>query len=45
MNNAPDRAERQTILIVGAVDYLAKPISPPIVLARIETHLALGNAR
>ena len=32
-------------LKLGAVDYLAKPISPPIMLARIETHLALGNAR
>lgn len=26
---------------VGAVDYITKPISPPIVLARVETHLAL----
>ena len=28
-------------LKVGAVDYLTKPISPPIVLARVETHLKL----
>ena len=26
---------------IGAVDYITKPISPPIVLARIQTHLAL----
>ncbi len=26
---------------VGAVDYITKPISPPIVRARIRTHLAL----
>ena len=26
---------------VGAVDYITKPISPPIVLARVQTHLAL----
>jgi sigma-B regulation protein RsbU (phosphoserine phosphatase) len=28
-------------LEVGAVDYLTKPISPPIVEARVKTHLAL----
>ena len=27
----------------GAVDYLRKPISPPILLARVQTHLALAN--
>jgi len=26
---------------VGAVDYITKPISPPIVLARVHTHLTL----
>ena len=26
---------------IGAVDYIAKPVSPPIVLARVKTHLAL----
>lgn len=29
----------------GAVDYIGKPISPPIVLARIQTHLALAHAQ
>ncbi|MDQ5910407.1 MAG: cyclic di-GMP phosphodiesterase [Pseudomonadota bacterium] len=32
-------------LKLGAVDYITKPISPPIVLARVETHLTLKNAR
>ena len=26
---------------VGAVDYITKPVSPPIVRARVKTHLAL----
>jgi putative two-component system response regulator len=28
---------------LGAVDYIAKPISPPIVMARIRTHLRLKS--
>ena len=28
---------------VGGVDYITKPISPPTVLARVRTHLALSN--
>src|SRR5205085_6500576 len=31
-------------LAMGAVDYITKPISPPIVLARVRTHLALKAA-
>ncbi|HOV91087.1 MAG TPA: two-component system response regulator [Syntrophorhabdaceae bacterium] len=30
---------------LGAVDYITKPISPPILLARINTHLTLKDAR
>jgi two-component system, sensor histidine kinase and response regulator len=30
---------------VGAVDYITKPISPPIVKARVRTHLTLRQAR
>ena len=30
---------------LGAVDYITKPISPPIVLARVRTHLDLKIAR
>lgn len=33
--------DEQKGLELGAVDYITKPISPPIVLARIKTHLAL----
>ena len=29
---------------VGCVDYITKPISPPIVMARVKTHLALKAA-
>jgi class 3 adenylate cyclase/CheY-like chemotaxis protein len=32
-------------LELGAVDYITKPISPPIVLARVATHLTLKRAR
>jgi putative two-component system response regulator len=31
-------------LELGAVDYIAKPVSPPIVLARVRNHLALKAA-
>lgn len=31
--------------MVGAVDYITKPISPPIVKARVSTHLSLKAAR
>ncbi|MBX9756718.1 MAG: two-component system response regulator [Pseudomonadaceae bacterium] len=31
-------------LELGAVDYITKPVSPPIVLARVETHLSLKRA-
>ncbi len=30
---------------VGAVDYITKPISPPIVRARVRTHLSLVNVK
>ena len=33
--------DEQAGLRMGAVDYITKPISPPIVLSRIKTHLAL----
>jgi len=32
-------------LDMGAVDYITKPISPPIVLARVRNHLDLKTAR
>jgi putative two-component system response regulator len=30
---------------IGAVDYIEKPISPPLVLARVQTHWALRRSR
>ena len=33
--------DEQRGLEIGAVDYITKPISPPIVKARVRTHLAL----
>jgi len=32
-------------LVLGAVDYLTKPLRPAIVLARVQTHLELKHAR
>jgi putative two-component system response regulator len=31
-------------LALGAIDYIAKPFSPPIVLARVRNHVRLGRA-
>lgn len=36
-----DVCDEQKGFELGAVDYISKPISPPVVLARIRTHLAL----
>ncbi len=36
-----EQRDEEKGLSIGAVDYLSKPVSPPIVLARIATHLAL----
>ena len=38
LNDATDEAEG---FAVGGVDYITKPISPPVVLARVKTHLSL----
>lgn len=37
--------DEQHGLAQGAVDYITKPFSPPIVLARVRTHLELKEAR
>lgn len=43
---AMDAAENEEYgLGLGAVDYIVKPINPPIVLARVKTHLELKEAR
>ena len=39
-----DPAYEQLGFALGAVDYITKPISPPIVNARVRTHLALKAA-
>jgi putative two-component system response regulator len=36
-----DIEDEQMGLALGAVDYITKPVSPPIVLARVKTQLAL----
>ena len=38
-----DMEDEKMGLEIGAVDYITKPISPPILKARIATHLALYN--
>src|SRR3954463_587424 len=43
---AKDHDEDEKIgLDLGAVDYITKPISPAILLARVRTHLVLKEAR
>jgi adenylate cyclase len=37
--------DEQKGLELGAVDYITKPISPPIVLARVKSHLMLQSAK
>jgi len=39
-----DRGDEQRGLEIGAVDYIAKPISAPILIARVRTQLALKAA-
>ncbi len=40
-----ETADEQRGFELGAVDYITKPISPPLVLARVKTHLQLKRAR
>jgi diguanylate cyclase (GGDEF)-like protein len=42
MSNAEDEAKG---LELGAIDYITKPLSPPIVNARVKNHLALKRHR
>jgi len=39
-----DTGDEATGFEVGAVDYIIKPVSPPIVRARVRTHLSLVSA-
>lgn len=38
-------ADEEKGFALGAVDFITKPISPPIVKARVKTHLALKDSR
>ena len=40
-----DETDEERGLTLGAVDYITKPISPAIVLARVQAHLDLKRAR
>ena len=40
-----DPADEALGLAIGAVDYISKPFSPPVVLQRVRTHLELKRAR
>lgn len=40
-----EASDEQKGLELGAVDYVTKPISPPIVAARVRNHLELARAR
>ena len=40
-----DQTDETKGLELGAVDYITKPFSPPIVLARVKNHLELKRAR
>ena len=39
-----DREHEAQGLLLGAVDYISKPISPPILMARVKNHLTLKAA-
>ncbi|WP_291517534.1 two-component system response regulator [Acidovorax sp.] len=41
LTSRSDTDDERAGLALGAVDYITKPISPPILLARVNTHLAL----
>jgi putative two-component system response regulator len=41
----PNTLEEEKGFALGAVDYISKPISPPIVKARVKTHLALNDSK
>jgi len=39
-----DTSDEQAGLALGAVDYITKPINPPVLMARVDTHLKLKQA-
>lgn len=40
-----DVADEQRGFALGGADYIVKPVTPPILLARVKTHLALKQSR
>ena len=40
-----EAADEERGFALGAVDYIVKPISPPTVLARVRTHIALSDMK
>ena len=40
-----EAADEERGFAIGAVDYIVKPISPPTVLARVRTHIALSDMK
>lgn len=45
LTSLDSNADEEHGLTLGAEDYIHKPISPPIVLARVRNHLELAQAR
>lgn len=45
LTSLDSEADEETGLTLGAEDFIHKPISPPIVLARVHNHLELARAR
>lgn len=45
LTNRTDVGDETRGFELGAIDYITKPISPPIVLARVNTHLTLERTR
>jgi len=43
VTNHSETAFEVTALEMGAADFIAKPVSPPLVLARVKTHLRMKN--
>jgi putative two-component system response regulator len=45
LSSKSDAEEEKMGFELGAVDYITEPVSPPVFLARINTHLQLKSAR
>ncbi|MBF0626553.1 MAG: PAS domain S-box protein [Magnetococcales bacterium] len=45
LTSLDDATDEARALELGAVDFLTKPVNPPVVLARVRTHLELKDQR